>query len=111
MPHRTTARKSIKREKWPLTRVRALVNALTRALFDARDATARQDGWQVTSIRHGFGRVYRDPRFDAITQCPACRGYGMQTDRTECLRCRGSGRIVIKPGVQPSCDPPPGRLT
>jgi DnaJ-class molecular chaperone len=111
MPHRTTAKKSIKCGTWPLTRVRVLVNALTRALFDASDAAARRYGWQVTSTRHGFGRLYRDPRFDAIRICPACRGHGVQTDGTECLRCRGSGRIVIKPGVQPLSDPPPGRLT
>ena len=62
MPHRTTAKKSIKHKKWPLTRLRALVNALTRALFEASDATAQQHGWQVSSTRHGFGRRYRDPK-------------------------------------------------
>jgi RecJ-like exonuclease len=107
MPHRTTGRKSIKRKKWPLTRVRVFVNALTQALFEESDASARQHGWRVTSTHHGFGRRYTDPRFDTLTPCRACRGHGVTTDRTKCPGCRGSGRIVIKPDARL----PPRRLT
>jgi hypothetical protein len=107
MANRTTPESSIKCAKRPLTWVRACVDAFTRALFDTSDATAQRHGWQITPIHHGFGRLYRDPRFDTIALCPTCHGH--QADETKCLRCLGSGRIVINPDTQPSSDLPPGR--
>lgn len=111
MPHDTTSTNSIKHWNRPLTWVRAAIDTLTRRLFAAGDAKARQHGWQVTSTQHGFGREYRDPRFDTLTPCPGCRGRGVQISGIECQRCRGSGRLVIKPKDQPSSDLPPRGLT
>ncbi len=45
--------------------------ALTQAaqrLFARPDARARQHGWEVTVIQHGWGRRYRDPRFAALSR-------------------------------------------
>jgi hypothetical protein len=109
--HRTTSTRKIKPWKQPLTWVKAAIEALTHALFAASDAAARQRGWQVTSTWSGLGRLYRDPRFDTLTSCPACRGHGVDPNGIECLQCHGTGRIVIKPDAQSSSDLPPGRLT
>jgi hypothetical protein len=109
VPHRTTSRISIKTQNGPLTWVRTATEALTRALFAASDAAARERGWQVTPIRRGFGRVYRDPRFGTLASCPACRGDGVDADRIECPRCHGTGRVMIKPGAQSSPGLPPRR--
>jgi hypothetical protein len=111
VPHRTTSRISIKTWNWPLTWVRAAIEALTQALFAASDAAARQRGWHVTSTQCGFARVYRDPRFDTLASCPACCGHGADADGIECPPCHGTGRVVIKPDAQSSSDLPPGKLT
>ena len=45
--------------------------ALTQAaqrLLARPDARARQHGWEVTVIQHGWGRRYRDPRFAALSR-------------------------------------------
>jgi hypothetical protein len=111
VPHGTTPTNSIKSWNRPLTWVKAAIEALTQALFAASDAAARRHGWQITSTRYGFARVYRDPRFDTLTSCPDCRGHSVDPDGIECLRCHGTGRIVIKPDAQSSSDLPPERLT
>lgn len=111
VPHRTTSRISIKTWNWPLTWVRAAIGALAQALFAASDAAARHHGWEVTSTRYGLGRVYRDPRFDTLASCPACRGDGVDADGIECPPCRGTGRVAIKPHAQSSSGLPPRRPT
>jgi hypothetical protein len=35
-------------------------------LFAANDAEARWRGWQITELRAGLARSYRDERFDAL---------------------------------------------
>ncbi|HZC39077.1 MAG TPA: hypothetical protein VE343_00290 [Streptosporangiaceae bacterium] len=47
-----------------------LLRAITQRIFARDDAFAREHGWQVTSYRGGFGRRYRDPRFDALAVRP-----------------------------------------
>jgi hypothetical protein len=37
-------------------------------LFRANDTEARWRGWQITRVRGGLGRVYRDPRFDTLSE-------------------------------------------
>jgi hypothetical protein len=110
MPHRTTPANSIKRWNRPLTWVRATIGTLTQRLFASSDATAQQYGWQVTPSRLGLGREYRDPRFDTLAACPSCRGRGARADGIECLTCRGTGQIMIKPSRQPSPGVPPRGL-
>lgn len=108
MPYRTTPTNSIKCWKHPLTWVKSAVAAVTRELFAPSDARARQHGWQVTSIQHGFGRRYRDPRFDSLARCSACQGRGVQALGTECVSCRGIGRVVIELDARSSSDRPSG---
>jgi hypothetical protein len=111
VPYRTTSKKSIKSWNRPLTWAKAATEALAQALFAATDASARQRGWQVTSTRCGFGRRYRDPRFDTLTPCPAYDGRRVHADGIECPRCHDPGRIAVKPDAQSSSDLQPGRLT
>lgn len=111
MPHRTTPTNSIKYWNRPLTWIIAAIDSFARGLFAASDARARQHGWQVTSTRHGFARLYRDARFDTLAPCPSCHGQGVQASGAECLRCHGSRHMVTKPDAPPSSDLPPGRLT
>lgn len=82
-----------------LTRLTATV---MRRLFAAPDAVARRHGWQVTSIRGGFGRQYRDPRFDTLRVCVAWRGRGATAVSTPCDRCSGTDRLVVEPAAEPS---------
>jgi hypothetical protein len=72
---------------------------LGRRLFAASDAQARANGWQVTPIRGGLGRRYRDPRFDSLAQCPDCAGTGGQAE-APCLPCSGSGRVVLQQSLE-----------
>jgi hypothetical protein len=111
MPNSTTSANSIKRRNRPLTWVRAAIDAVVQGLFASSDATAQHYGWQITQTQLGLGRRYRDPRFDALAPCPGCHGYGVQAVEINCPTCRGSGRITIKPGDQPSPGLPPRGLT
>ena len=65
-------------------------------LFSWNDTEAYWRGWQITKVHGGFGRRYRDPRFDALTACPQCRGGGVNTKDgadTPCVPCLGTGRV------------------
>jgi hypothetical protein len=67
MPYRTIAQVSLNRlSSLPFIWIKPTLSSLTQRLFDAADATARQHGWHVNSIHHGFGRRYRDRRFDIL---------------------------------------------
>jgi hypothetical protein len=72
-------------------------------LFAAEDAAARVRGWQVSRPQKGFGRVYRDPRWDSISACEACDGDGM-TAAKPCLSCGGQGTIRRNRVIVPSED-------
>ena len=62
-------------------------------LFAMNDAEAYWRSWLITRTRGGLGRRYRDPRFDALTECPKCRGAGATADRP-CPPCLGTGRVT-----------------
>lgn len=65
-------------------------------LFAASDEAARQRGWQVYRTGH-LGRAYRDPRFDLLTWCRACRGTGRVSYQTApCPSCSGTGRCRVE---------------
>ena len=72
-----------------------LISAFNDLLFQADDARASQYGWQITTRHAGLTRTYRDPRFDRLRSCPACRGTGTGPDDRACDRCAGSGRITV----------------
>jgi cytochrome c553 len=93
-----------------LYRLKSSLSALGQRLFAASDADARRHGWQVTCVQSGFGRRYRDPRFDMLTACTACHGSGMNSQRDSCQTCSGNGRIVVNPTVERPVTPPPEGL-
>lgn len=78
---------------WVIPIIRLGLTKLERRLFGDLDAQAGHDGWQVTRLYHGFGRRYRDPRFDLLSACPACDGRG-SADGQPCEPCRGTGRVT-----------------
>jgi hypothetical protein len=97
MPHRTTHTNHRKLFNQPFTWIRSNLLALPQRLFVPGDTAARRHGWHVDFIHGGFGRKYRDPRFDTLSPCGDCQGYGVMLRGNSCQRCSGSGRIVIKP--------------
>jgi hypothetical protein len=62
-------------------------------LFAMNDAEAYWRDWQMTRTHGSLGRRYRDPRFDALAECPKCQGAGATGD-LPCLPCQGTGRIT-----------------
>ena len=78
---------------WVIPIIRLGLTRLEQRLFGDLDAQARHDGWQVTRLHHGFGRRYRDPRFDLLSSCPGCAGSGSIAGRP-CEPCRGTGRVA-----------------
>ena len=100
MPYATTSTNSINHWNRLPTWVRAAISTLMRRVFASGDARARQQGWQVTSTRYGFGRQYRDPRFDTLTRCPACHGRGVQgREEAEVPWKRPPGRQAARPSI------------
>jgi len=86
---------------WVIPIIRLALTRLERHLFGDLDAQAGHDGWQVIRLRHGFGRRYRDHRFDLLSACPACAGNGSgsgsgsgSADGQPCEPCRGTGRVT-----------------
>jgi hypothetical protein len=61
-------------------------------LFLAEDLRAHARGWTVEPINSGTGRRYRDPRFDFLHECPACRGAGF-LGIDPCAICAGRGVV------------------
>jgi hypothetical protein len=80
-------------------RLALLIRAVGNRLFQAEDVRARQYGWQITSRRGGLARTYRDPRFDRLRSCPACRSTGTGPGEKPCERCGGTGRITVSPSA------------
>lgn len=78
---------------WVIPIIRLGLTRLEQRLFGDLDTQARHDGWQVTRLRRGFGRSYRDPRFDLLSTCPDCAGSG-SIDGQLCEPCRGTGRVT-----------------
>jgi hypothetical protein len=64
-------------------------------MYQADDARARQYGWQITVLRGGLARSYRDPRFDRFRRCPDCGGTGTTPGGESCGPCAGTGRITL----------------
>jgi hypothetical protein len=80
----------------PTVPVLAWICRASEALFRDDDALARLQGWQITVNRGGFGRYYRDPRFDTLHACPLCDGSG-ESSREPSFRCSGTGRVTRIP--------------
>jgi hypothetical protein len=108
MRHRTTHTDLSKLSNLPFTWIRSIRTALTQRLFAATDTTGRQHGWQASSTRWGFGRRYRDPRFDTLASCGDCRGRGITSPGNPCHKCGGTGRITVQPADEPPSSPQGG---
>jgi len=98
MSHRSTYTSHFKIYGFPL-KLRRLLRAITQRVFDAADGDAYRYGWQVTATHSGFGRTYRDPRFDQLVPCTSCNGRGRNHDDTACSACHGTGRIILNPAA------------
>ena len=64
-------------------------------LFAGNDKEARWRGWSIEERRAGLARVYRDPAFDRLVQCPDCRGTGVTRAEVRCAPCSGTGRLIL----------------
>jgi hypothetical protein len=73
-------------------------------LFARDDLIAIEHGWQITTRCGGFGRQYRDPRFDTLRSCPRCAGSGSTLGGTTrsgaaggepCRACAATGRVTV----------------
>jgi hypothetical protein len=64
-------------------------------LFAGNDEEARWRGWSVEERHAGLARVYRDPAFDRMVQCPDCRGAGVTMAESRCAPCSGTGRLIL----------------
>jgi hypothetical protein len=72
----------------------AIPRRLGDRLFVMNDTEAYWRGWQITKTHGGLARRYRDPRFDALAECPKCHGAGVTAD-LPCAPCLGTGRITL----------------
>jgi hypothetical protein len=69
---------------------------LEKQLFQADDAKASARGWEVRATRRGFGRVYRDPRWNSVFECLSCLGSGADPAEADgCVECRGTGVVRL----------------
>jgi hypothetical protein len=64
-------------------------------LFAMTDTEAYWWGWQISKVRGGLGRRYRDAQFDTLAACARCAGAGVWAD-APCVPCVGTGRITIR---------------
>jgi hypothetical protein len=76
-------------------RILELARKIGESAHREADDYARERGWTTTRTHAGLGRVYRDPRFDALAACNSCAGSGVRED-APCSRCAGTGRITLK---------------
>jgi DnaJ-class molecular chaperone len=97
MPHRSTHTNYRKIYNF-LLKLKSPLAAITQRVF-AAPADAHRHGWQITITRGGFGRTYRDPRFDYLAECTTCNGRGCLPGDTTCSPCHGTGRIVLDPAA------------
>jgi hypothetical protein len=72
----------------------AIPRRLGDRLFAMNDTEAHWRNWQITRTHGGLGRRYRDPQFDALAECPKCRGAGVTAD-LPCPPCLGTGRVTL----------------
>ena len=72
----------------------AVPRRLGDRLFAMNDTEAYWRSWQITRTHGGLGRIYRDPQFDTLAECPKCRGSGLTADLA-CPPCLGTGRITL----------------
>ncbi len=70
------------------------IEDLEDRIFATDDARARARGWQVTRSPSGFGRQYRDPRWDLVAACADCAGRG-ETSASGCATCSGRGTVRL----------------
>jgi hypothetical protein len=78
-----------------------LIRALSDKLYGPDDACASHYGWQIITGRAGMSRTYRDPRFDRLGECLACRGTGTGADGRDCDGCAGMGVTTASPEFRP----------
>lgn len=71
--------------------LRQMISKWDNRIFAAKDAEARVRGWEIARPPKGFGRVYRDPRWDLISACDMCGGGGGSV--TACQSCGGYGTV------------------
>jgi hypothetical protein len=71
----------------------ALARRLGDRLFAMNDAEAYWRSWQITRTHGGLARIYRDPRFDTLAECPKCRGEGIVASVQSALS------TVARPGL------------
>jgi DnaJ-class molecular chaperone len=98
MPHRTTRSDRCKINSF-LLKLKTCLSGTAQQAFAGSDADARQHGWQITVTHGGFGRRYRDPRFDYLVPCIACNGRGSSPRDSACLACGGTGRVILNPAT------------
>jgi hypothetical protein len=81
---------------WAIPIIRLALTEIGRYLFTGCDRRAQQRGWQISAVHGGFGRRYRDPRFDRLIRCPSCAGMGSVglKGQTPCRPCGGTGRLT-----------------
>jgi hypothetical protein len=100
-----TSTRLARNKVWVIPIIRLGLTRLEQRLFADLDAQAQHDGWQITRLRGGLARRYRDPRFSLLSACPDCAGGG-STDGQSCEPCRGTGRVTR---ARP-CSPAPGGI-
>lgn len=72
-------------------RLHQMISRWADRIFAAEDARAHARGWEISRPRKGFGRVYRDPRWDLISECEVCGGDDGSV--TACQSCGGYGKV------------------
>lgn len=77
-------------------RIRGRLIGMIERLFAAEDDRARDRGWQVRPIHGGFGRSYRDPRWDRVRRCECAE---IEID-PGCPDCAGTG-VIRGPDTPP----------
>lgn len=81
--------------------LRRLIIRWESRIFAAEDAAARHRGWQISRPPKGFGRAYRDPRWDFISECELCDGDGGSAV-APCRSCEARGTVRHSPtGASP----------
>lgn len=95
MPNRSTHAYLINLSTRSLTWIESRLARLAQQLFAASDASAREYGWQTSATHHGFGRKYRDPRFDTLISCPYPQRGSAAVSQESCRGCRSVGRVGV----------------
>ena len=72
-------------------------------LFAINDDESYWRGWQIIKVHRGFGRRYRDPKFDTLLTCGMCKGTGLGAIELArlslpCGVCLGTGRLATAEG-------------